>query len=239
MSRLLGRDKDGVRITLTSSPPMTPQENPKIIYDILRKHFCEVTFSCMAMANFYSAVSVVGESWTRQLIQQRRDWKGLIPDLSEWRVKDVEWTCFLRTHSLDSKGCVDRLWGDTKGPYRVGQNIPGADAGWHVRCRFRFYCWVTTYQFPTFLVPMYYISHNPCALFTLSVMVVSTDEDEDLLMSMLKKKAEKVLCAATKCNEEWGRWIQISVTFNADRPEQFRAKQFFVTPVRGGDSAQS
>lgn len=62
MSKLMGKAKDIVRITLRSSPSMKPQENPKIIYDILRQHFSEVAYSCMPMADFYSTVPVAGET---------------------------------------------------------------------------------------------------------------------------------------------------------------------------------
>lgn len=56
MSKLMGKAKDAVRITLRSSPSLKPKENPKIIYDILRRHFSDVTYSCMPMADFYSTV---------------------------------------------------------------------------------------------------------------------------------------------------------------------------------------
>lgn len=57
MSKSMVKAKNVVRITLTSSPPMKPQENPKIICDIFRQHFSEVTFFCMPLAN-----SVAGET---------------------------------------------------------------------------------------------------------------------------------------------------------------------------------
>lgn len=62
MSKLMGKAKDAVRITLRSSSPLKPQENPKIIYDILRQHFSDVTYSCMPMADFYSTVPAPGET---------------------------------------------------------------------------------------------------------------------------------------------------------------------------------
>ncbi|KAK0134293.1 hypothetical protein N1851_030144 [Merluccius polli] len=63
-SKLMGKAKDIVRITLlsTSSTSMKPQENPKIIYDILRQHFSDETYSCMPMADFYSTVPATGET---------------------------------------------------------------------------------------------------------------------------------------------------------------------------------
>lgn len=62
MCKLMGKAKDVVRITLRSSPSMKPQDNPKIIYDILRQHFGDVVYSCMPMADFYSTVPVAGET---------------------------------------------------------------------------------------------------------------------------------------------------------------------------------
>ncbi|XP_034085573.1 uncharacterized protein LOC117555027 [Gymnodraco acuticeps] len=62
MSKLMGKAKDIVRITLRSCPSMKPQDNPQLIYDILRQHFSDVTYSCMPMADFYSTVPVAGES---------------------------------------------------------------------------------------------------------------------------------------------------------------------------------
>ena len=52
ISKLLGKAKDIVRITLRSSPSAKPQDDPKIIYDILRQHFSDATYSCMPMADF-------------------------------------------------------------------------------------------------------------------------------------------------------------------------------------------
>lgn len=69
MSKLMGKAKDIVRITQRSSPSLKPHENPKIIFDILKQHFGEVTYSCMPMADFYSTVPVAGETpveyWVR------------------------------------------------------------------------------------------------------------------------------------------------------------------------------
>lgn len=62
MCKLMGKAKDVVRITLRSNPSQKPQENPKIIYDILKQHFSPVTYSCMPMADFYSTVPQVRET---------------------------------------------------------------------------------------------------------------------------------------------------------------------------------
>ncbi len=69
LSRLLGKAKDIVRITLRSNTSLRPSENPKVIFDILKQHFSEVRFSSMPLADFYGTVSVVGENpveyWVR------------------------------------------------------------------------------------------------------------------------------------------------------------------------------
>ncbi|KAI9999524.1 hypothetical protein NQD34_018446 [Periophthalmus magnuspinnatus] len=62
MSKLMGKAKDVVKITLRSSPSLKPQENPNVIFDILRQHFSDVTYSCMPLADFYSTVPVLGET---------------------------------------------------------------------------------------------------------------------------------------------------------------------------------
>lgn len=62
MSKLMGKAKEAVRITLRSSPSLKPEENPKIIYDILRQHFSDVAYSCMPVADFYSTVPLTGET---------------------------------------------------------------------------------------------------------------------------------------------------------------------------------
>lgn len=69
MCKLMGKAKDIVRITLRSSPSLKPRESPEVIYDILSRHFGEVSFSCMPMADFYSTVPTAGETpleyWVR------------------------------------------------------------------------------------------------------------------------------------------------------------------------------
>ncbi|CAL9693963.1 unnamed protein product [Knipowitschia caucasica] len=62
MSKLKGKAKDVVRVTLRSSSSLKPQDNPDIIFDILRQHFSDVTYSCMPMADFYSTVPMQGEA---------------------------------------------------------------------------------------------------------------------------------------------------------------------------------
>lgn len=60
--KLMGKAKDIVRITLRSNTSLKPQENPKIIYDILQQHFTPVTYSCMPMEDFYSTVPQARET---------------------------------------------------------------------------------------------------------------------------------------------------------------------------------
>lgn len=69
LSKLMGKAKDIVRITLRSSPSLKPQEKPDIVYSILRQHFSDVPYSCMPMADFYNTVPFARESpldyWVR------------------------------------------------------------------------------------------------------------------------------------------------------------------------------
>ncbi|XP_054880620.1 uncharacterized protein LOC129355094 [Poeciliopsis prolifica] len=69
LSKLMGKAKDIVRITLRSSPSLKPQEKPDIVYSILRQHFSDVPFSCMPMADFYNTVPLARETpldyWVR------------------------------------------------------------------------------------------------------------------------------------------------------------------------------
>lgn len=62
MCKLMGKAKDIVRITLRSSPSLKPQENPDVIYNILGRHFGEVSYSCMPMADFYCTIPTAGET---------------------------------------------------------------------------------------------------------------------------------------------------------------------------------
>lgn len=62
LSKLMGRARDIVKITLRSNSSLRPHENPKIITDILKQHFSEVTCSTMPLADFYSTVPAVGEN---------------------------------------------------------------------------------------------------------------------------------------------------------------------------------
>ncbi|CAM4273024.1 unnamed protein product [Leuciscus chuanchicus] len=62
MSRLMGKARDIVKVTLRSTPSLQPAENPKLVFDILKQHFSEVTYSSMPLADFYNTLPLAGES---------------------------------------------------------------------------------------------------------------------------------------------------------------------------------
>lgn len=62
MSRLMGKARDIVRVTLRSTPSLKPAENPKLVIDILKLHFSELTYSSMPLADFYNTFPLPGES---------------------------------------------------------------------------------------------------------------------------------------------------------------------------------
>lgn len=62
LSRLMGKAKDIVKITLRSNPLLRPHENPKVVTDILKQHFSGVSCSSMPLADFYSTVPMAGEN---------------------------------------------------------------------------------------------------------------------------------------------------------------------------------
>ncbi|KAL2087302.1 hypothetical protein ACEWY4_018361 [Coilia grayii] len=62
MSRLMGKARDIVKVTLRSIPSLRPTENPKLVFDILKQHFSEVTYSSMPLADFYNTLPLNGES---------------------------------------------------------------------------------------------------------------------------------------------------------------------------------
>lgn len=69
LSGLMGKAKDIVKITLRSNTSLRPSENPKVIFDILKQHFSETSYSYMPLADFYGTVPVMGEDpveyWVR------------------------------------------------------------------------------------------------------------------------------------------------------------------------------
>ena len=62
MSRLMGKARDIVKVTLRSIPSLKPAENPKLVFDVLKQHFSEVTYSSMPLADFYNTLPLNGES---------------------------------------------------------------------------------------------------------------------------------------------------------------------------------
>ncbi len=69
LSRLMGKAKDIVRVTLRCNSALNPVENPKVIMDILKQNFSDVNYSCMPLADFYGTVPLTGEGpveyWVR------------------------------------------------------------------------------------------------------------------------------------------------------------------------------
>lgn len=62
MSKLMGRARDVIKITLRSNTSLKPHENPKVIIDILKPHFSELTYSSMPLADLYNTLPVLGEN---------------------------------------------------------------------------------------------------------------------------------------------------------------------------------
>lgn len=62
MSNLTGRAKDIIKITLRSNPLLQPQKDPRVVTDILKQHFSDLTYSSMPLADFYGTLPVPGET---------------------------------------------------------------------------------------------------------------------------------------------------------------------------------
>jgi hypothetical protein len=62
MSKLMGSARDIIKITLSSNTSLKPHENPKVIIDILKQHFSELTYSSMPLDDFYNTLPVLGEN---------------------------------------------------------------------------------------------------------------------------------------------------------------------------------
>lgn len=58
----MGRAKDVIKIALRSNPSLKPKTNPRIVIDILKQHFSELTYSSMPLADFYGTLPVAGEN---------------------------------------------------------------------------------------------------------------------------------------------------------------------------------
>ncbi|KAJ8367449.1 hypothetical protein AAFF_G00317690 [Aldrovandia affinis] len=62
MSRLAGRARDVVKVSLRSCPRVSPAELPTTIVDILKRNFSEITFSSVPMKDFYGTMPRDSES---------------------------------------------------------------------------------------------------------------------------------------------------------------------------------
>lgn len=62
MSRLAGRARDVVKVSLRNCPRVSPAELPTVIFDILKRNFSEITFSSMPLKDFYGTLPHGSES---------------------------------------------------------------------------------------------------------------------------------------------------------------------------------
>ncbi|KAL0148047.1 hypothetical protein M9458_056662, partial [Cirrhinus mrigala] len=62
MSRLAGRARDVVKVSLRSRPELSASELPSAVFDILKHNFSELAYSNMPMADFYNTVPRTNES---------------------------------------------------------------------------------------------------------------------------------------------------------------------------------
>lgn len=62
MSRLLGKARDVVRVSLRCSPETPSGSMLSAVFDILKRHFSELTYSNMPMRDFYNTLPHHGES---------------------------------------------------------------------------------------------------------------------------------------------------------------------------------
>lgn len=62
MSRLLGKARDVVRVSLRCSAGLASRGTRSAVFDILKRNFSELTYSSMPMRDFYNTVPCYGES---------------------------------------------------------------------------------------------------------------------------------------------------------------------------------
>lgn len=62
MSRLLGKARDVVRVSLRCSSGLASGGTLSVVFDILKRNFSELTYSNMPMRDFYNTVPHHGES---------------------------------------------------------------------------------------------------------------------------------------------------------------------------------
>lgn len=69
LARLMGKAKDVVKVTLRNSSSLDHIQTPELIFDILKQNFSELSYSSMAMADFYNTKPLpregVMEYWIR------------------------------------------------------------------------------------------------------------------------------------------------------------------------------
>lgn len=69
MARLMGKAGDVVRIKLRNNTSVNHVANPHVIFDILKRHFSELTYSSMPLADFYNTLPMPGEDATEYWIR--------------------------------------------------------------------------------------------------------------------------------------------------------------------------
>lgn len=58
----MGKARDVVKVTFGSIPSLRPAEDSKLVFDTLKQHFSEVTYSSMPLADFYNTLPLARES---------------------------------------------------------------------------------------------------------------------------------------------------------------------------------
>lgn len=61
LARLMGKAGDVVRIKLRNDKSIDHVRNPHLVFDILKRHFSELTYSSMPLADFYNTLPMPGE----------------------------------------------------------------------------------------------------------------------------------------------------------------------------------
>lgn len=62
MSRLTGKARDVVKVSLRSRPELSAADLPTAVFDILKGNFSELSYSTLPMKDFYSTIPRAGES---------------------------------------------------------------------------------------------------------------------------------------------------------------------------------
>lgn len=56
MSRLMGKARNFVKVTLRSIPSLRSAEDSNFVFDLLKQHFSEVAYSMIPLADFYNTL---------------------------------------------------------------------------------------------------------------------------------------------------------------------------------------